>query len=171
MSRIQSLPPIVGNSPKILVLGTMPGSVSLDKQQYYCNPRNQFWTIVGNIIGKQDLGGHEFKYEERTQALIEAGVAVWDVLESCEREESSDSNIKEAVPNDIVTFLDEYPSIVRIGFNGLEAQQWFNRYIFPKWTNKQQIRCYCYFPSTSGANTHMTPKEKQDCWTLLFKGI
>ena len=105
------------------------------------------------------------------QALIEAKVAVWDVLGSCKREGSSDSNIREPVLNDIIALLDEYPSIVRIGFNGLKAQQLFNRYILPKWTNKEQIRCYSYFPSTSAANTHMTMKEKQDRWTLLFKGI
>ena len=64
MSRIQGLLPIVGDFPRILILGTMLSPDSLAQQQYYCNPGNQFWRIIGNIIGGEDLGGHKFSYEE-----------------------------------------------------------------------------------------------------------
>lgn len=87
----------------VLILGSMPGVASLKAQQYYAHPQNLFWKILGCTFGFDPAA----TYEERTQYLAEAGVAVWDVLASCMREGSLDADIDKAsaVPNDFATFF------------------------------------------------------------------
>ena len=164
---VDGLRPIVGGSPKILILGTMPGGASLKHKKYYAHSKNLFWTIISEY-----LCIHEPCYEARIQALIKAGVAVWDVLKSCEREGSSDNSIKNDVPNELVTFLDQYKTIERIGFNGSKAEKKFIIHIKQKLTNKKCFQ-YVSLPSTSSRNFN-TEKEKQDVikqWAILFNKI
>ena len=89
MARIRSFPPIEGASAHTLILGTMPGAASLAAVQYYAHPRNAFWTILADLIGFDP----QLDYVARTQRLVDAGIAVWDVLRSCERRGSLDSDI------------------------------------------------------------------------------
>ena len=163
---IQGFPPIVGDSPKILILGTMPGKDSLLKQQYYVHVRNQFW----KIIGEQVQCSHDSSYETRKQAIKKAGVAVWDVLKYCDRKDSLDSSIKKEVLNDIAGFLDNYPTIVRIGFNGRDAEEYFNTDIGPNLVNMEHLQTF-YLPSTSPTYAKMSLKEKREWWAKLFKDI
>ena len=163
---VHGFPPIVGGSPKILILGTMPGGASLKHKKYYAHSKNLFWTIICEY-----LCIHEPCYEARIQALIKAGVAVWDVLESCERVGSSDNSIKNDVPNkELVTFLDQYQTIERIGFNGSKAKRKFDIHIKQKLTNKKCFQ-YISLPSTSPQNFN-NEKEKRDVieqWAKLFE--
>lgn len=166
MPEIQGFPPIVGDSPKILILGTMPSVASLTHQEYYANPQNLFWRIIGEHVKCR----HDSSYETREQALMKAGVAVWDVLESCNREGSLDSRIEQEVPNDIATFLEKYPTIVRIGLNGRTAEKLFKKYIVQNLRNKEHLQCFD-LPSTSPANASISMKEKLERWAQLFEGI
>ncbi len=119
------LPPVVGTAPRVLILGSFPSQTSLDTGRYYANVRNQFWRLLGSVFGFDAT----LPYEQRTAAVTGAGVALWDVVHSCRRAGSLDSNIdrKTLVLNDFTVFLGDHPSIERIFANGLTAHDLFGR--------------------------------------------
>lgn len=159
MSTIKSFAPISDKSAHLLILGSMPGVASLNAHQYYAHPRNAFWPIMADIF---DFDAN-LSYDNRTQKLIAAGIAVWDVLSECIRPGSLDSDIKTGsrVPNDFVAFLKEHPKINKIGFNGLEAHKSFTQYVLPK-LNGDHIS-FVKLPSTSPAHT-LRLEEKIRIW-------
>ena len=90
MSEPTSFAPIIDDKSKVLILGTMPGGKSLEKQQYYANPRNQFWKIIDNLFDET----LPTDYEKKINFLKDKRIALWDVLKACSREGSLDANIK-----------------------------------------------------------------------------
>ena len=84
-----------------LILGSFPGVASLAATQYYAHPRNQFWRLVGTVIGEPL---HELPYDERVRRVLAHGIGLWDVLAACEREGSLDAAIRNANPNDFASF-------------------------------------------------------------------
>jgi len=119
------LPPLVDRGSKVLVLGSFPGQTSLAKKQYYANPRNHFWLIVYRIIGKPLT----LEYGERVAGLLASGVALWDVVASCERRGSKDRSIKNPVPNDFTRVFEQYPGIRLVAFNGTKAYELWRRLV------------------------------------------
>jgi hypoxanthine-DNA glycosylase len=113
------LPAVVGNNPQVLILGSFPSEKSLDTGEYYANTRNQFWRLLGALIGFDA----ELPYIDRIEAVTGAGVALWDVVHSCRRVGSLDANIdrKTLVLNDFTAFLAQHPTIERGFVNGLTA--------------------------------------------------
>ena len=89
MPRIHSFPPIESRNARVLILGSMPGIASLAANQYYAHPRNAFWPILAETIGFDPA----IPYEGRVRAVTAAGIAVWDVLQSCNRDGSLDARI------------------------------------------------------------------------------
>lgn len=89
MTNSTGFPPIAKPDATILILGSMPGQKSLDENQYYAHPRNSFWPIILKLF---KLKG-ELTYTQREQLLLDNRIAVWDVLKSCYREGSLDSDI------------------------------------------------------------------------------
>jgi hypothetical protein len=79
VSRVQGFPPIVSEQSKLLILGSMPGAVSLKAGQYYAHPRNAFWSIMGEPL----RAGPSLPYQERVAILQSVGVALWDSLQAC----------------------------------------------------------------------------------------
>ena len=144
----------------MLVLGTMPGVASLRARQYYAHPRNAFWPIVARVLGF-DVAT---PYEARVESLIAARIAVWDVLESCLRPGSLDSEIDEAtaVPNDFATFLRTHGHIERICFNGAKAEALFMKRVHPGLTDARLH--FVRLPSTSPAHASLTLDEKTNAW-------
>ncbi|MET0994366.1 MAG: DNA-deoxyinosine glycosylase [Mycobacterium sp.] len=153
------LPPIVGDGPRVLILGNMPSVMSLAAQQYYANPRNAFWRITGEIFGF-DAGA---PYQARTAALRARGVAVWDVLRLCRRQGSLDSAIEpdSMVANDFGTLFDAYPTIEQVYFNGAAAEKNFGRLV----RGNRPLRCL-RLPSTSPAQT-MRYEDKLAAWRVV----
>ncbi|QSN62068.1 DNA-deoxyinosine glycosylase [Caballeronia sp. M1242] len=98
-----------------LILGSFPGVASLAVTQYYAHPRNQFWRLVGAVIGEPL---HELAYEERLARVMKHGIGLWDVLAACEREGSLDSAIRNASPNDFAVFRERFPTLRKVCFNG-----------------------------------------------------
>ena len=143
---LHGLPPIIGDGARVLILGNMPSAMSLAAQQYYGNPRNAFWRILGEISGFDA----EAPYEARTAALRAQRVAVWDVLRSCRRVGSLDSAVEldSMVANDFRIFFGEYPHITSVFFNGAAAEKNFGRLV----SIDQPIH-FERLPSTSPANT------------------
>ncbi len=165
MSRRYSFPPIASPDAKILILGSMPGQASLDAQQYYAHPRNLFWPIMSRLLGFDVT----LPYAERAIRLQQSGVAVWDVLQSCLREGSLDSNIKDEEPNDFSVFLKNHSHIHTIFFNGEKAATSFKRRVVvtPKINTLTLIR----LPSTSPANASQTQAMKQDAWQQVVTAL
>lgn len=155
--QIASFPPIASRSSRVLILGTMPGRVSLRERQYYAHPQNAFWPIVGGIVGFEPT----IPYRDRVALVQSARIAVWDVLKSCVRENSLDSAIEASsvVPNHFATFLAEHPQIRRICFNGSAAQALFLRHVRPRLAAGPEIE-YLRLPSTSPANASWSLPDK-----------
>lgn len=128
--RIYSFEPVVDKNCKLLILGTMPGVMSLKKQQYYGFQRNAFWRIVYNLFDDEP----NEDYRMRKEFLLRHGIALWDVLKACEREGSSDSDIRNPEPNDFEGFYKMYPSIRHVCFNGGPAARLYQRYVGKKGT-------------------------------------
>lgn len=149
-----SFPPILPENAKILILGTMPGVKSLEKQEYYGHRQNHFWKIMFQLFSD---GTIPEAYAARKQLLVDNGIAVWDVLESCQREGSLDSAIRMGVANDIPQLLEKNPGISRIGFNGKES---FRLYVKHFGTPTLP---FIQLPSTSPAFT-LGLEKKMEVW-------
>jgi TDG/mug DNA glycosylase family protein len=150
--RLQSLAPIIDDDATVLILGSMPSAMSLEKQQYYGNPRNQFWAILEAVCG-EPVGA---VYEARIAFLHRKRLALWDTLASCERVGSADDRIRNPLPNDVAQLLSAYPSIHRILLNGGAAAGYYRRLIAPHVTDAYDC---IVLPSTSPLNT--APLEKK----------
>lgn len=161
---ISSFEPIVNKNCKILILGTMPGIKSLQKQEYYGHERNTFWKIIF-LLFNEELN---INYSYKKKFLLKNNIALWDVLKSCNREGSSDSNIKNPIPNNIKELLVKYPNIKSIYFNGESAEKLFKRII--KNTFGDIDISFNTLPSTSPANTIKFEK-KYEKWKKILLGI
>ena len=157
---IKSFDPIIDDNSRVLILGSMPGPESLRKKQYYANPRNQFWKIIYRILSGCDEPPSD--YRERIKFLKENGIALWDVLESCEREGANDSKIRNGKPNNFETRLRKSPNLKRIFFNGGEAGRQMRKVngLGPKLIEREPL------PSTSPANT-LPLSSKMNCWRKI----
>lgn len=112
--RISSFPPIIDIHSEILILGSIPGVKSLEKQQYYAHPQNKFWKIIFELL-QEDFTDD---YSERIEVIRKHHIALWDVIDSCERKGSLDSEIKNEEANQIEELLESYPNIKAIFCNG-----------------------------------------------------
>ena len=160
MSRVQSFPPIEPQAARLLILGSMPGVVSLRAQQYYAHPQNLFWRTLGSALHFDATAD----YAARVSALQAQGIAVWDVLQTCVREGSLDADIEadSIVPNDFAAFFARQPGIERVCFNGTAADTLFRRHVLPglPCLQAELIR----LPSTSPANASIPQAEKIKAW-------
>lgn len=158
--------PVIGVNARLLILGSMPGEASLRQQQYYGHPRNAFWPILCQLLGVE----MSCSYAERCTVLIEQGIALWDVIAACERPGSLDQAIRpETVRvNDFAAFLDEYPTIGRIIFNGGMAEREYERRVLPVLKPAQQLIPRHRLPSTSPANAALRFEQKRDAWRRLL---
>lgn len=157
-----SFPPISTQDAFILVLGSMPGEVSLQKSQYYAHPGNIFWKIMCIAAGI-DLTA---SYSQRVEILKAKKVALWDVLKQCEREGSLDSSIKRhsEEANNLIEFLTRHPKVEKICFNGQKALNSFNRHILKANPDLQEKYRLVLLPSTSPANASIPYETKYNIW-------
>ncbi len=125
--RLRGLDPAGSEEPRVLVLGSFPSRRSLEKGEYYGHERNHFWAIMGALCGFDPAGD----YASRLAALARAGIALWDLIASCEREGSLDGDIRYEEPNPIVAYLAARPSIGRIALNGGKASSSFAAFLAP----------------------------------------
>ena len=120
----EGLEPVVDDSSRILILGSLPSDASLAAGEYYANPRNHFWPILA-CIHDDPIGAD---YGSRRAFLRRYGIALWDVLKAAERKGSLDSNIRSPVINDLEGLIRKHPRIRAIGVNGTKAWDIFNRH-------------------------------------------
>ncbi len=160
---VKGFAPIADSSSQILILGTLPGSISLQKGEYYASPNNHFWKIIAELFNETLL----LSYDARVTMLKKHHIALWDVLCSANREGSLDADIKNPVANDIVGFITTHPSLQKIVFNGKEAEKKFNDLIGAR-DIPEHIK-FISMPSTSYMNTHFSFEEKKRHWSSILK--
>ncbi|MFC4161410.1 DNA-deoxyinosine glycosylase [Chitinimonas lacunae] len=114
--RKQCFPPVVDAQTRLLVLGSLPGEVSLAKSEYYAHRQNQFWRLIGEVIGVAGL--RDLDYPSRLDTLRRHGVGLWDVIAEAEREGSLDGNIRNDVHNDLAELVASLPALQAVAFNG-----------------------------------------------------
>lgn len=159
-------PPIAAADAKVLVLGSLPGRVSLQRGEYYAQPRNAFWPIVGRLF---DIAPG-LPYAERTRRLAERRVALWDVCAEAHRPGSLDSAISHSsvVANDFARFLAAHPRIGLVCFNGAKAAELYRRMVFPGLPEAMQGIRTAILPSTSPSHAAMPFEEKLSRWSLIL---
>lgn len=162
MPKARSFPPLARPDARVLILGSMPGQESLRQRQYYAFPHNQFWPIMGALFG----AGGDLPYPKRVRVLLERGVAVWDVLKSCEREGSLDGDIRPETEraNDLRRFLRAHAGIRAVFFNGGKAESAFRRHVRPRLGPRAARLRFERLPSTSPAHAGLPRAAKLKAW-------
>lgn len=155
------LPPLVDERSRVLVLGSFPSKLSLQKREYYGNPQNHFWQIMEALFGIQ----RQTPYPTRTAGLLEERIAVWDVIAECTREGSGDDAIMDATPNSLSRLLHEFPDIRGIAFNGGTALR-TARLFAPDLFERGELSCE-RLPSTSPRNARLPVAAKLETWSLI----
>ena len=165
MARVRSFKPIEDGNAEVLILGSMPGRKSLAAGQYYAHPHNAFWRIMAELLGFDPAAS----YEARIQALRSSRIALWDVLRSCTREGSLDSEIENGsqTANDFRAFFRGHRRIRHVYFNGAKSEECFKRHVLPK-LDLNGIRC-SRLPSTSPAHAAMSFARKLKAWRAILK--
>lgn len=157
MSRITSFPAIVDEQSEILILGSVPGVKSLEMQQYYAHPQNQFWKIMFHLFDEE----FSSDYKRKIALLKKNKIALWDVIESCERKGSLDTEIRNEIDNNIAELIDNHPNIKTIFCNG---QKSYKNLI--KIMGKDFKIPILVLPSTSPLHT-IKFEEKLESWKII----
>ena len=108
-------PPVARPGARLLLLGSLPGAVSLARSQYYAHPQNQFWRLIGRVIERELV---PLDYEARLEALIEARIGLWDTVAAATRKGSLDADIRLHAASDLATLVATLPELRAVGFNG-----------------------------------------------------
>jgi TDG/mug DNA glycosylase family protein len=161
----QGFPPIARRDARVLVLGSLPGQESLRRRQYYAQPRNGFWPIMGALCG----AGPELPYRARTRRLAAGGIALWDVCATAFRAGSLDAAIVagSVVVNDFGAFLARHPAIRLVCFNGRTAAALYRRHVLPALGPAARALPTLELPSTSPAHAALPPAAKLARWRAL----
>ena len=158
---LSGLAPVIGPRSRLLVLGSFPGEASLKAGGYYAHPRNQFWPILAQVLG-QPLP--DWPFERRYQAVIAAGLGIWDVYAGCRREGSLDSSIRDAAANDFAALLERVPALRAVLFNGRTAGR------YECWFAERGLAT-CVLPSTSPAHAGTSAADKLARWSAAIGAL
>ncbi|MGN0386607.1 MAG: DNA-deoxyinosine glycosylase [Lachnospiraceae bacterium] len=147
--------PVFNAQSQILILGSLPSVKSRENNFYYGHPQNRFWKLIATLC----QAGVPQTIEEKKKLLYDHKIAVWDVIAKCDIIGSSDSTIKNVVPNDMQIILDHAP-IKRIYANGGKAYELYMRYCYP-YCKREIIK----LPSTSPANAAFSMDKLLMVWS------
>lgn len=156
--RLRGFPPIIDARITRLVLGSFPSEASLAAGQYYAHPRNQFWTIVGRLLGEPLV---ELPYARRAPRVLKHRLGIWDVYGACQRPGSLDTAIRAARPNPLEDLLTLAPRLQSVAFNGAEAGR------FSPLFEAAGLRVRV-LPSTSPAHAARSLEEKFALWSAWW---
>ncbi|HEX3077682.1 MAG TPA: DNA-deoxyinosine glycosylase [Lachnospiraceae bacterium] len=153
--------PVYDENSSALILGTFPSVKSREGRFFYHHPQNRFWKVLAHVFESEIPRS----IEEKKALLLNNHVALWDVIESCEVEGSSDSSIRNVVPNRLSLILDHSP-IGAIYANGNKAYELYMKFCYPE-TKRDIIK----LPSTSPANAGYSLDKLIECWRIIRKDI
>lgn len=162
MALVHSFEPVIGSNPRVLILGSMPGIVSLQAVQYYANPRNAFWPVMADLFEIEI----DCEYEQRIGQIKKLPIVLWDTIKACHRQGSLDSNIQkhELEANDIPALMQQYDDIRLVACNGATSEKYFNRLVKKRLPVEIEV---LRLPSTSPANAGMTYQQKLCAWRVI----
>lgn len=153
--------PIYDENSKILILGSLPSVKSREQGFYYGHPQNRFWKVLAGLLKWEE----PVTIEEKKKMLLENKIAIWDVLESCDIQGSSDSSIKNAVAADIPGLL-EKTKIEKIYVNGTTAGKYYKKYLYPL-TGVEAV----VLQSTSPLNCRYNLEKLTVNWSVILQNI
>ena len=136
----------IQDDSKVLILGSFPSVKSLQYSFYYSHPQNRFFPVLAKLFNEECPSS----IDDRKAFLIKHKIALYDVIEECDINNSDDSSIRNPIPIDIESILNDYPNIKVIGITGRKAGSLFDKYL----KDKVKIKVI-YLPSTSSANAKM----------------
>ncbi|MDD2339297.1 MAG: DNA-deoxyinosine glycosylase [Methanosarcina sp.] len=154
----QGFPAVIDENTEILILGSLPGDVSIRKNQYYGHPGNDFWRLIGSIIGK-DLQG--MNYQNRLETLKRNKIGLWDVFKAGKRDGSEDAKIKDEEINQFSMLKEISPNLKLVLFNGKKSGEY--EPILKAMGYETKV-----LPSSSGANRRSL-KNRKAGWEAAFK--
>lgn len=154
----QGFPAVIDENTEILILGSLPGDVSIRKHQYYGHPDNDFWRLIGSIIGK-DLQG--MNYQNRLETLKRNKIGLWDVFKAGKRDGSEDAKIKDEEINQFSMLKEISPNLKLVLFNGKKSGEY--EPILKAMGYETKV-----LPSSSGANRRSL-KNRKAGWEAAFK--
>lgn len=156
-----NIEPIYNEHSKILILGSFPSVKSREGRFFYNHPQNRFWKVLATIL----------KYpvpiiiEDKKTMLLDNNIALWDTIKSCEIVGSSDSSIKNVIPNDISKIITE-SQITKIYTNGNTAHKMYMKYISKDVELFEKV-----LPSTSPANARFSLDKLVEYWSIIITDI
>jgi hypoxanthine-DNA glycosylase len=186
---IAGFAPIARADARVLILGTVPSRRSLEAGQYYAHPRNAFWPIIERLFahdaspGDAGPGAPRLDYQARIALLLEARVALWDVLRAAERPGSLDADISAPVANDFAAFFARHPAVQTVCFNGTKARALWVRHVAPALPAGLEARDAApaplaalnmglvTLPSTSPANAALSFDDKFAAWQVVRDAV
>ncbi|MCO5384268.1 MAG: DNA-deoxyinosine glycosylase [Methanosarcina barkeri] len=154
----QGFPAVVDENTEILILGSLPGDVSIRKHQYYGHPGNDFWRLLGSII-REDI--QSMSYENRLETLKQNGIGLWDVFKAGKRKGSEDTKIKDEEVNQFSILKEIAPNLKLVIFNGKKSGKY--EPILKEMGYETRV-----IPSSSGANRRFGQNRKSE-WGAAFK--
>lgn len=165
MTRSYSFAAVADAHASVLVLGSLPGRMSLAKRQYYALPQNAFWKIMGELFGCAPGA----PYAQRLACLRASGVALWDVCHSARRPGSLDSAIehRSVRANDFKSFFKSHPAIGTVFFNGAKAAMLYERLVLPALPPEASEPRLVVLPSTSPAHASLPYAAKLRRWAQV----
>ena len=156
---IHPFSPVYDDSSEILILGSLPSVKSRENAFYYGHPQNRFWRVMAALYHETEPKS----IEEKKQLLLNNHIALWDVIHSCDIRGSSDSSIRNAVPTDLQSIL-ENSKIRKIFANGKTAAALYLKYQFKKTGIEIET-----LPSTSPANAVWTLERLCEAWKIILE--
>ena len=155
----RGLPPVLppARGARVLLLGSLPGAVSIARGQYYANPQNAFWRVMMDLTA----GDADWPYARKIAHLKRARVALWDVLAQAARLGSLDSNIERESekPNPVARVVAQNPGLTIVAANGQAAGALYRRHI-----RGGRFSSPIVLPSTSPANARYSFARKLALW-------
>ena len=150
--------PVFDSNSRILILGSFPSVKSREAQFFYGHPQNRFWKVMAAVLNTQVPQ----TVDEKRALLLSSNIALWDVIGSCEISGSSDSSIRQVVPNDLSEIFTT-ASIQAVFCNGGTSYQNYRKYTQAK-TGFEAIQ----LPSTSPANAAWSLERLTRSWSVLL---
>jgi hypoxanthine-DNA glycosylase len=158
---LHNIPPVYDKNSKILILGSFPSVASRDARFFYAHPQNRFWKVLSMLTDS----AVPVNCADKKNLLLKNNIALWDVLASCEINASSDSSIKNAVPNDLSIILNT-ANIKAVFCNGTASYKYYQKY-----TEKLTGIAAVKLPSTSPANAAYSLERLNNEWEIIKRFI
>ena len=156
---VHPIPPLYDENSRVLVLGSFPSIKSREAMFFYGHPQNRFWRLLALLCGEPEPK----TVEEKKRLALSHGVAMWDSIHSCTIVGSSDSSVRDVVPNDLSVIL-ENSRVEKIYCNGALSHRMYMKHIYPN-TGIAAVK----LPSTSPANAAFSLDRLAKCWKVIFE--